>query len=375
MICHHCQSSLSLFSNFSFLNQVTSDCRPWHIGGQLGVCISCGMVQKPVTDEYLREIDEIYSQYDIYSQSGGIEQSIFEQEGASVSRSQKIVKWLATNQLLPQNGKLLDVGCGNGAFLRAFGQYFGEWEMAGLELDMKHKDLIEAIPRVTSLYTGSIDNVHDTFDIIVLIHALEHIPHPVEYLKSLRKYLKPDGLLFIEVPDLENSPFDILIADHITHFVSKVLHKVVQNASFETLVIKSDFVPKELSLLARNSQIQEVTKSNLFEGSGANGKELAESYINWLSRMLEKANSITGKIGIFGSSISATWLAASLGDKVSFFVDEDKDRIGRLHMGKTIYSSLEIPQGFPVFVPLRADIAKSIEERLAGLAEFVIPLS
>ena len=375
MICHHCQNPLSVFDKFPFLNQVTSDCRPWHISGQLGICISCGIVQKPMTDEWLKEIDEIYSRYDIYSQSGGIEQSTFEQDGASVSRSQKIVKWLDTTQLLPQNGKLLDVGCGNGAFLRAFGQQFGEWEMAGLELDEKHKDLIEAIPGVTTFYTGSIDNVHDTFDIIVLIHALEHIPHPVEYLKSLRKYLKPDGLLFIEVPDLENSPFDIIIADHATHFVSKVLHEVVQNAYYETLIVKADFVPKELSLLARNSLIREVAKSDLFEVSDANGRKLAESYINWLSQMLEKANSIQGKIGVFGSSISATWLAASLGDKVSFFVDEDKNRIGRQHMGRTIYSTAEIPLGFPVFVPLRADIAKSIEERLSGIAEFVAPLS
>lgn len=367
--CHICDGALRTLEGFESLLQVTSDCRVWRDGGQLAVCDGCGAVQKPLSERWQREADEIYSAYDIYSQSGGTEQSVFDPgSGAGAARSQRIVEWLSGAARLPAQGTLLDVGCGNGAFLRAFGARHGGWKLSGLELNDLNKAVIEAIPGVTRLYIGALDDIRERFDRIVLVHVLEHIPHPTAYLRSLRRYLKPDGVLVVEVPDLESSPFDILIADHSTHFTADVLADVAAGAGLEIASLSAGMVPKELSLLARAPQGAAAPGPQPRSGDDkGRAQRAAIANIEWLHQLIRQGHEVGEGVGIFGTSISATWLAALLGSKAEFFVDEDPARVGRTHMSRPIYSPASVPRGKPVMLPFRADIAESVAERLAPL--------
>ncbi|PLZ01916.1 hypothetical protein CY652_12825 [Burkholderia sp. WAC0059] len=371
--CHVCGAALHSLVGFADLVQVTSDCRPWRAGGALAACGACGAVQKPVTAAWLDEANEIYAGYAIYSQGGGAEQVAFESaSGAATARSNRIVEWLASVGELRESGHVLDVGCGNGAFLRAFSARYPGWKMAGLELGDQHRAAIEAIPGVTRFYAGSIDDVEEQFDLIVLIHALEHIPDPARYLALLLKRLTPDGVLLIEVPDLKTSPFDILIADHATHFTADLLKRVVADAGFAPVAAEAGYVAKELSLLARRRSGAVAEKAQY--PAGDDGQRAAEAHIVWLHAMLGEAKGVTGACGIFGSSISATWLAASLGGRAAFFIDEDSNRIGRHHMGLPIRAPRDAPEDAKILVPLRADIASAIARRLGVAASrFVLP--
>jgi 2-polyprenyl-3-methyl-5-hydroxy-6-metoxy-1,4-benzoquinol methylase len=370
--CHLCNGMLLELDGFSSLFQVTSDCRPWHKGGHLFVCQDCGTVQKSVKEDWLREAEKIYGNYQIYNQSEGAEQNTFDQNtGASEARSHKIVQWLATHHTLPKTGKLLDIGCGNGAFLKAFGARYPEWRMSGLELDSRNQRVIEAIPGVEALHVGKIDSLKDSFDLIVIIHALEHIPNPIKFLKSIAKRLNPGGLLMIEVPSLETSPFDIVVADHCTYFTEETLKWTVESGGFETISLTSDFVPKEISFL---SKYIGVTGSKEIKQSNGNGAKAVKSNIAWLQDLLQKGKEIKGKIGIFGTSISATWLAASLGDKVSFFVDEDENRVGHTHMNCPILKPDLVTANSTILLPMRSDIAVAIAKRLEKIdSKFILP--
>lgn len=370
--CHVCGGPLRPLPGFPSLVQVTSDCRPWRAGGSLAACQQCGTIQKPVTSSWLEEANEIYGEYAIYSQGAGAEQSAFDADsGASTARSNKIVEWLDAAGNLASRGRMLDIGCGNGAFLRAFSERYPGWQMAGLELGDRNRAVVEAIPGVSQLYVGSIDDVEERFDLIVLIHALEHIPNPARYLASLAAKLEPDGLLLIEVPDLDSSPFDILIADHATHFTTATLQRVIGDAGFALQSVQRGFVPKELSLLARRALATEVQASPMVEDGGDHA---AASHIAWLQAIVEDARPVQKDCGIFGTSISATWLAASLDESVNFFVDEDRNRIGRSHMGRPIYHPSDAPANSTVLLPLRTDIALSIAKRFDQTGcRFVVP--
>lgn len=368
--CHICKGGLLEFEDFSSLFQVTSDCRPWNIGGHIATCEDCGTVQKPITEKWFLDTQQIYLNYQIYSQGGGSEQSTFDQStGARQSRSNTIVQWLVANHPLPETGKLLDIGCGNGAFLKTFGTHYPKWQMTGLELDSRNKQVIEAIPGVDSLHIGNVESLIDRFDLIALVHALEHIPNPITFLKSLADHLNPGGFLLIEVPNLETSPFDILIADHCTHFSEHTLKGVVESGGFQIVTITSDFIPKELSILSRqheNNGAKKVLQDKAMskENSIKNGNKLTKSNISWLQDFLQKGKEIKEEVGVFGTSISATWLTASLGDKVSFFVDEDENRIGQSHLNRPIINPMSIPSGSNILLPMRSDIAKAIAKRL-----------
>jgi hypothetical protein len=199
------------------------------------------------------------------------------------------------------------------------------------------------------------------FDVIVLIHVLEHIPNPIPYLQSLRELLTDDGLLLFEVPDLDTSPFDILIADHCSHFDRGTLTRAVGMAGFGAVrMAAGECVAKELTLLARASSSDSSAVLPAIRPTAA-----AVGHVAWLHQVLEQGTTIHGPVGIFGTSISATWLAAALGDKVAFFVDEDASRVGREHMGRRIFGPADAPKEPTVLMPLRPDIAVAVARRLS----------
>ena len=374
--CHLCGGKLLLISNFEKFLQVTADARPWRRGGQLAVCNRCGTVQKPVCESYFSEVAQIYSGYDLRNQ--GVEQPIFDQNtGTSTPRFQRIIDWLRLHYELPDSGKLLDIGCGNGAFLRAFGAAYSDWQMTGVELDNRNQTAVESIPGVESLHVGSIDTLGEHFDLIVLIHVLEHIPNPIQFLSQIGKHLNSGGVMFIGVPDLETSPFDILIADHCTHFTLDILEKVVVSAEFEISAMVSDFLPKELSLIA-HVPITDGRKNRLpadlkvIERLLGNGRTIAMAHIAFLSDLIHLGQSANEPLGVFGTAISGTWMAQSLGEKVSFFVDEDLNRVGQTHLSLPIFDPEHTPTGSEILVPLRVDIAISIAKRHKQLVNRLI---
>jgi SAM-dependent methyltransferase len=339
----------------------------------LAACQTCGTVQKPLTPEWQREVAEIYAAYAVYAQAEGGEQRSFDAgSGANRSRSETIVGWLHSRADLPDTGTLLDIGCGNGSFLQAFRQAYPHWQMIGAELDDRNRAVVESIPGVIKLHTGPLEQLSEQFDLIVMIHALEHIPGPREFLVKLDGLLVQTGSLLIEVPDLETSPFDILITDHCTHFSKKTLRWAVESAGYNIRSLEECCVAKELTLLANRKQkkyIKTYPPERL-----AKDCLYATNHLDWIHLLLEQATTIKGKVGIFGTSISATWLAAALEGRVTFCVDEDSKRIGNKHLERPIFSIEQAPLDLPILMPIRRDIALAVQSRLGSIhPNMIIP--
>ena len=99
------------------------------------------------------------------------------------------------------NGRLLDVGCGNGAFLNHAAA--AGWAAYGVDPDPK------AIQQVLSLghraKQGGIDAYADMvggFDAITFSHSIEHVHDPVADLRMAWDLLKPGGVLYVDTPNL-----------------------------------------------------------------------------------------------------------------------------------------------------------------------------
>lgn len=366
--CHACAvSDLELAPAYSRFDRVTSDCKPWPPGGELARCRSCGFVQTIVTPQWRQEADQIYAGYTIYHQSGGAEQNVFDnQSGAGKPRSDKIIQALRGACALPVNGRLLDIGCGNGSFLSAWSRLIPGWSLCGSEVSEKYKARVESIPGVEKLFACDVPDIPGSFDVISLVHVLEHIPSPVEVLRQARRKLKPGGLLFVEVPDCEQNVFMLLVADHCSHFSPPLLAGVVAAAGFEVLHATNSWVTKEVSVAARLGagpekpaplRLPEADSLRVFGG--------------WkqLEQILAKVEPLTknANFGLFGTAIAATWLDAQTNRAARFFVDEDKNRVGREHLGRPILAPADLPPQATVFVALPQPLAGQVAERLNRL--------
>ncbi len=367
--CQVCaQAMLREVQRFAALPRITSDCRAHPAGGRLHVCDVCGAVQKVPDTAWLDEIAGIYADYQAYYQAGGDEQIVFDRAtGQPRRRSDVLVERLAAGALLPASGRALDVGCGNGATLRAMSAALPGWELHGFELGDATLPRLQGIPRFQRLYTGVLDALDTDFDLVSMVHALEHFPAPLQTLQALQPAVGT-GSLFIEVCNVEENPFDILVADHLMHFSPATLQLLLHRAGFATRTLSTEWVAKEISLLAHAGAGESLPTVPADYAAQTHARMAA--YVDWLDALQATAHRLAGSgqaFGVFGTSIAATWLGAQLADQVAFYVDEDPSRIGREHLGRPIVSPADVPHGAVVYLALSPRIAAGIAQRLAGM--------
>jgi len=364
--CHICaKDTLDIVPGYEEFCRVTSDCKPWNKGGKLGICQTCGCTQKIVDNAWRAEVNEIYESYSIYHQSGGMEQAVFDGvSGRPSPRSFHLLNYLNRYQYLPEAGRLLDVGCGNGALLRSFSSILPSWSLVGTDANHNYRTIIEEIDGVESFYTCNPDQIDGTFDLISMIHVLEHIPAPIDFLIMLRDKLASDGLLIIEVFDYLQNPYDLLIADHCTHFIPATIAGLLQNAGFDVISIAVDCIPKELTVIARRSEYPQ----NSTVVAGFPSFDITMNSLLWLRNVVKAAYNASGPaFGLFGTAIAATWLFSELENIVSFFVDEDPYRAGKTYMGYPVYHPLEVPDNNNVFIGLIPAMAEKVQNRIKQL--------
>src|SRR5262245_9472374 len=363
--CHVCGSpALMEVARYDRLPRVTSDCKPFPAGGQLAVCRQCGAVQKPATARWREEAAAIYRNYDIYFQSGGVEQAVFDPTAGSPRlRSRVLLDHLHALRPFRDNGRALDVGCGKGTFLRVFAELHPGWTLSGHELSRTDEPVLMEIPGFERLYTGSLSDLPAHFDLVTLVHALEHFETPAESLRELVPKLTPDGMLVVEVPNASATPFDLLVADHASHFSRADLDRLAGRAGLSILALADDWMVKELSLAA-------VPANEAVPPAPAGDpKEIYETVarrVEWLGAVLDQARAATrraSRFGIFGTSVAAMWLYGELATEVDFFGDEDPGRIGDLH-GREVVTPDRIPADATVYMTLIPAVANAVAARI-----------
>lgn len=94
-------------------------------------------------------------------------------------------------------GRLLDVGCGCGAFV-AMASAWG-YEAAGLEPGVEQVHLGARLGRAVSV--GGWEQASGQWDVITLLDVWEHLPDPRAALGHLGACLAPGGVLVVEYPE------------------------------------------------------------------------------------------------------------------------------------------------------------------------------
>lgn len=150
-----------------------------------------------------------------------------------------------------QSGRLLDVGCGIGAFMR-------EAARSGFNVEgVEFSDLAASIGRNhwgLNIVTGDIlseDYANDSFDVVTCWQVLEHVCRPHDVIAKIARVLKPGGQLVIAVPNMSSFQAKIFrarwyhleIPRHLFHFTPRTLSNIVEDHGFK--VMKIDYTSRE----------------------------------------------------------------------------------------------------------------------------------
>ncbi len=370
----HCvlcgQERLAAVDAFARLPRVTSDCRPWPAGGSLSCCRACSGVQKPILPGFSEELDRIYAGYVMYAQSGGAEQRALDASGSLDRRSVQILDHFLRSRTLKLEGRWLDVGCGNGATLRAVSERLPGWSLVGTELDDRNRSTVEAIARLEYFHAGPIDDLDDRFDVVSMVHVLEHVRSPITFLKSVLRLLNRDGLILIQLPLSLGNYFDLVIADHILHFEETTLRECVERAGFVALETSRHFFEREFSLAAAPER-RAAPSEDFVDADRRLG--LLERQVDWLASVATAIERLGERpVGVFGSSIGATFAYAVRRGSVAFFLDEDPDRVGGTHLGVEIRAPENAEPGVPIYVALPPQLARIVKQK-PGREEWIVP--
>lgn len=149
-----------------------------------------------------------------------------------------------------RSGKLLDVGCGLGFFLKHVSAY-PAWQVFGYEISQQGVDFARNKLQLRNVSCGKVEESRlrrKNFDIITLWDVIEHIPDPDPFLSYLTSILKDDGFLFMHTPNVQNqlpkARLKVLLRgmrpgiqyldakDHVNIYSPKLLAQVLRRNGF-----------------------------------------------------------------------------------------------------------------------------------------------
>jgi SAM-dependent methyltransferase len=127
----------------------------------------------------------------------------------------QLAKYLNKKFIRKKEAKFLDVGCGRGDMLRAFQKI--NFSVFGLDLSSEAKKLCDPIDvQHVNLEEENFQYSENNFDVIFSKSLIEHLKKPINFMKSCKKLISPEGSLIIMTPSWVHHSWGPFYLDH-TH--------------------------------------------------------------------------------------------------------------------------------------------------------------
>jgi len=165
----------------------------------------------------------------------------------------------AVKQLVA-GGNLLDIGCGTGVFFDYFP--LDSWQLFGVDTAALGVQQSRKNPGAR-VFQGSLAEAQfpsHFFDVVTVLDTLYYTPHPRAELREVRRILKEDGLLAVEIPGLTytflraKGPLCWLLdgrpspglanSQHLYHFSPATIRRLLESAGFRLVRM----IPEQASL-------------------------------------------------------------------------------------------------------------------------------
>lgn len=364
-LCHVCRHSQVDNANATYnLLSVSSDCKPIRQEFKVGLCFNCGCIVGSTDEKWQLNVQKIYENYEIYDLSGGSEKVVFNHvNGDHKSRSDLLVGKLVQLRDRKKDADILDIGTGSGVFLQSIQKRFNNSSLYAQDLNDISFAKLRNIPGFKHLFVCDLSDLDQKFDIISMVHVLEHVHHPIDFLRTVRSLLRDDGILIINVPDIVQNSLDLAVYDHCTHFTKASLEWVVKEAGFRLQFSSDRLIFKENVIMATPewSSERSYAEPNL-------DNHMLENHMAFLKKISNVASSqvFGNKIHVFGTASASVWVTNYIDEWDGCFIDEDPNRQGKMLLGHKIVSPANIQEQHIVFVPFAEEQSENIKKRLSS---------
>ncbi|HEY4512259.1 MAG TPA: class I SAM-dependent methyltransferase [Candidatus Paceibacterota bacterium] len=212
-------------------------------------CSDCGLVYlfpQPDADELVKYYPADYGPYHEGSQVlkygpvSRILKKAFHKIGTLKSKlfSRKAVEGKPDTSVK----RLLDFGCGNGAYLERMRKLHPSWKLFGF--DNSEFALKETKAKGFEVWSGDLITTEipdGYFDIVYLSHVIEHLNDPKAALKKIFNILKPGGKIIIITPNFDSIAekvfgtywFGLDTPRHLFLFTPKILSRLLTEVGFK----------------------------------------------------------------------------------------------------------------------------------------------
>jgi hypothetical protein len=341
---------------------------------KIHLCRGCAHVMSDeggladVADYYGREYDSLLESVeadDLYD---------LDARGEPLYRSQVELENLGRLANLPSRGRLLDLGCGKGAFLARFQRQYPGWELAGCDVSERYRAFVEPIAGPGRFSVTPLDAPQlpaGPFDLVTMFFVAEHLANPAVVLTRVAGVLAPGGFLYVAVPNVLVNSIDAFLADHLSHFSTPSLAALLRRCGLRPVVVSEHHQLGQITLMAVSEPAFAGRAPAPPGGEAAAYADAIRTAIaRWvecgarLDAFLRGRASPPGGLAVYGAGVFGSYLALVAGrdrDAIACFLDQNPFKVGTTHLGRPVVHPRGMPAGVTdVLVGLNPGRARDI---------------
>ena len=249
-------------------------------------------------------------------------------------------------------GKAIDIGCNDGTLMEHL-RRAGYAKVVGLEPNAVAADIARS--KGYGVYTGYLDQQQaerivaeqGAFDTLFLRHVVEHVSDLDGFFAGVRALLRDDGLLVLELPDVEESfargSPAILWEEHVNYFTRTLAEHLLKRFGFQVCDRRSYvFGGGSMAFVAQKKAAPVSCALRLPDAAPIN--DLLRRFAAGIERqkaelgsLVELARVAGFQVLVYGAAPRSCLLVSvcQIADKIDFVVDDRQDIQNRLMPGTT----------------------------------------
>ena len=204
------------------------------------------------------------------------------------------IQYLIKNNLLSDLNYVLEIGPGAGTMMKKLKNK--GINVIGIEPDTNAANWLKKNVN-DKIYNGFFDEIYsnninkwskEQFDAVIIFHVLEHIHDPIKFLLKIKKTLKPEGKIIIEVPNIKrpysdtNKWEDYCDPGHLYYFSFNTLNVILNQSEFEIITMTDKIFEPYGNIFCVASNKNPMSKKVNYDDFYDNPEEIKHTWYNFV---------------------------------------------------------------------------------------------